>query len=105
MRQYSKKAWNVACGFNDILALSTTRDLAAAIDAAYPGWQPISTAPKDGEFLAYGCFTEQNGSKVETIRVAEYSGDKKWPWETDEGLHHPDFFSHWMPLPTPPETE
>lgn len=57
-------------------------------------WQPIETAPAEGEFLAYGCFVDQDGSKIETIRVAERSGNADWPWETDEGQHRRDFFSH-----------
>ncbi|WP_311269605.1 DUF551 domain-containing protein [Sphingobium sp. WCS2017Hpa-17] len=70
------------------------------------GWQPIETAPRDGtHFLA-------------TAIVRNVKTDARW-WETyviwaddETGEIHPDCdhgwssiddYSHWMPLPAPPD--
>lgn len=70
-------------------------------------WRPIESAPRDGtRFLAFGSFVyEGDSSPTEYQEVAAYSGDEDWPWEDAEGLHHHEFFSHWQPLPSPPEAE
>lgn len=66
-------------------------------------WRDISTAPDHEDFLAYGSYLYP-GDKAETkyIMIAEKTGLPDWPYETDEGQHPANFFSHWMPLPPPP---
>lgn len=59
-----------------------------ALEKALPVWQPIETAPKDGEqYVAW------DGEKIAIIWWAGY-------WEVDEPFGKP---THWMPLPAPPE--
>ena len=69
--------------------------------AAYQ-WQPIETAPKNGDmFIAY-----QNGSVYE-CRWVEYPPDLDHRGSagfldmTNDGIEYP---THWMPLPEPPKT-
>lgn len=58
-------------------------------------WQPIETAPKDGELLVYWvCRETGEGFRA----VAAWS---QWGWISDgDGLIYP---THWMPLPAPPK--
>jgi len=67
-------------------------------------WQDIETAPRNGdEFLAYGAYLyDGDFALTEYMRVANYSGNPEWPWEDDEGQHPVNFYSHWQPLPEPP---
>lgn len=73
------------------------------------GWQPFSTAPKDGKcFLVWladeGCATLALWSLAppEEPDATDSWWLPAWDvWQEDaEGLHT---FSHWMPLPLPPE--
>lgn len=60
-------------------------------------WQPISTAPKDGFFLAY---TPNFGG-----HCAVWKADLYWlgmDRGTPEHLSSKGF-THWMPLPEPPK--
>jgi len=72
-------------------------------DGLKEGWRPIETAPDHADFLAYGSYLYP-GDKSETtyIMIAEKTGLRDWPYETDEGQHPANFFSHWMPLPPAP---
>ena len=60
-------------------------------------WQPIETAPKGDEIMAWDSGGE--------IFIAFWHGKRqKWLWTThdlggDEGITP----THWMPLPAPPE--
>ncbi len=65
------------------------------------GWQPIETAPKDRQFLAYGSYLYPGDRAVtEYTMIAEFScGDEEWPYRTHEGTHRKGFFSHWHELP------
>src|SRR5688500_16707537 len=49
------------------------------------GWQDIATAPRDGEFLAYGSYMyPEDIHPTEYTMVAERTGDEAWPYQTDE---------------------
>lgn len=74
-----------------------------------PAWQPIDTAPKDGDyFIILWC--PEDSSRW----LAKWQGDR-WYGVDDLGLTRagsslgdPDvvtgwFVSHWQPLPQPPE--
>jgi hypothetical protein len=67
-------------------------------------WQPIETAPRDGnDFLACGSYLYPGDKSVTWyMDIVGYSGDPDWPWESDEGKCKPDSYSHWMPLPPAP---
>lgn len=66
-------------------------------------WKTIDSAPKGERFLAYGSYLYEGDTELtEYMEVAEYSGDDEFPWEDAEGLHVPEFFSYWQPLPEPP---
>ncbi len=59
------------------------------------GWQPISTAPKDGTEVLVCGYRQQS--------VAAYR-EGYWRVYTDEGWFGSDQpATHWMPLPEPPE--
>ncbi len=66
-------------------------------------WQDISTAPKDGTafiaYLASGNYVcvEYGDSAVESPNHV---------WHTLDGIsYHSEAFSHWMPLPAPPQQD
>ena len=88
--------------------------LADAILAALPMWQPIETAPKDEIVLLSH---EMDGKQI--VTQAAYSHEKLIWWPVSEfsvmceniipsgasitfQIVDP---THWMPLPTPPETK
>lgn len=107
MRMHSEKAWNVASLFSWALA-SSTRDLAAAIDEAYPGWQPIATAPKDGTEIDLWCINHLHFNKAGVRRtnckwgpVTDWMGQERDDWQgaASEDLEP----THWMKI-LPPET-
>lgn len=62
------------------------------------GWQPIETAPKDGDdILVSGPWLG--------MHVVGYddSGDPDFCWATLDGPNYSaQAFTHWMPLPEPP---
>jgi hypothetical protein len=63
------------------------------------GWQPIETAPKDGTRVVF----YESGKKVkmgEHIRPEDGWCVVGWKC-TNGNFHRP---THWMPLPTPPNT-
>ena len=96
----TEKAWAQTCEVSDAMreALSTPDDLSAlrAHDAellAPYQWQPIETAPKDGEvILVSHIFNDQ-------IYWVEAAKQKHGAWfrPTGHAVHQP---THWMPLPS-----
>ena len=104
-----------------ILAALEPDQTAPALVASAPNavqWQPIETAPKDGtRVLLWRGNAPSCGIWAEMV-VAEYHHFKwRWPdkadnpsthgdWSDDEimdGFEALECFSHWMPLPKPPE--
>ena len=89
---------------------------------AEPAWQPIETAPKDGRKII-STYTNRNGMKRTVMscwlteeQAAETDGDgvgleegwyeciDNWNEYTEVAIHEGEP-THWMPLPTPPETK
>lgn len=77
-------------------------------------WQPIETAPKDGEKTRLSDKTRILGFDGEECCVIYWSEGYTFPdgwisvsssFDCDHG--HLDYFepTHWMPLPAPPEDE
>jgi hypothetical protein len=77
-------------------------------------WQPIETAPKDGTFI--DLWNKKAGARIVNVRwVVEprdrfahptcimdgWKTSREGPW----GCLSPDQFSHWMPLPSPPQSQ
>lgn len=93
-----------AIGF-DGRYLLTMADLEAAFraGAAVSQWQPIETAPKDGDILV--CWRVGTDMLVVEWEESGYGGVSPG-WSTLDGLcYHPEAFGHWMPLPSPPAKE
>ena len=71
-------------------------------------WQPIETAPRDGTiFLAINAKGSMKGFKYQFV-YSDLQPDNQI-WSTDAGWRNPGmdwpaYFTHWMPLPTPPQT-
>lgn len=97
-----KNYTNVDLGYN--LRISAADALEMLDELTARGWQPISTAPKDGTIidlwlgppynqrLADHKFSEGNWAGLE---FNEYEDEDRWVeryWEP----------THWMPLPLPP---
>jgi hypothetical protein len=71
------------------------------------GWQPISSAPKDGEdvLLTDGTVVTFGGWISDVDQGADYEGQCGlagwWSLRSDDGFEP----THWMPLPAPPQPE
>ena len=75
-------------------------------------WQPIETAPRDAEFLAYDSRTKKQSVAYlsvhkmkggEWVRVYPTQMDGEFgPAYEDFGFNSEDV-THWMPLPEPPK--
>jgi hypothetical protein len=100
MRTFSDTAWDIASRYSDVLA-SETRDLAAAIDGIVPKWQPIETAPRDGEWISLWC--KGQPLSLPAGVPAFWEDDLGWVAVRDDDLLLTDNPTHWMPLPAPPE--
>jgi hypothetical protein len=61
------------------------------------GWQPITTAPKDGTVILTFQANSMSGPKVKVISWREDTVPKGWG---DTGVGP----THWMPLPMPPNS-
>jgi hypothetical protein len=63
-------------------------------------WQPIETAPKDGINILV-----VDARVRELWAVASWDADEPSTakWCTLDGAYHQDRFTHWMPLPSPPQ--
>lgn len=57
-------------------------------------WRPIATAPRDGKpvLLSFG---------EGTPAIAHWNG--RGGWDDGDFYDHMEGFTHWMPLPAPPE--
>lgn len=78
------------------------RAIAAAI-AAYEAalWQPIETAPRDGTPILLVC--KEDGDVIEAHYTPDEGGDPCWYLD---GMAYPTrLFTHWRPLPKPPEVK
>lgn len=68
-------------------------------------WLPISTAPKDGTKILV---TDANTIGCEECVFWDDDPQASqnsigWQWATDDGpSYHEERFTHWMPLPEPP---
>ena len=76
-------------------------------------WQPIATAPKDGEWvLVYGNGTDDE-AETRNVAVAQYTNHLNgltcnkywWQFAWYDGGYYGNFSdpTHWMPLPEAPE--
>ena len=69
-------------------------------------WRPIETAPRDGTRIdIWGTNPDGSGCRVANVcwgPVADWMGRERADWQH----YHVDAFTptHWMPLPSPPET-
>lgn len=61
-------------------------------------WQPIDTAPKDGEWLLVYGFWYPKGDYSGITLGAYLPDEEMWTFEGDL-MDRP---THWMPLPAPP---
>lgn len=68
-------------------------------------WQPIETAPKDGNEFLVALWGEDFGT-VQLAVVFWNDNNPTFPWCTADGPgYHLDAATHWMPLPNPPVTQ
>lgn len=88
---------------------NSIREALAALSApaAVAGWQPIETAPKDGEFLL-GVWEGEWRKPKQRFRVYHATGHDNGPswamrgsYRTEEGGAYE--VAGWMPLPTAPK--
>lgn len=76
-----------------------------------PTWQPIETAPKDGQIILLGSVGSEPRPAYWGLAFRSYGAgaDAKFPWtflDNTNGVNHlsddATGASHWMPLPAPP---
>ena len=73
---------------------------------AQSDWQPIETAPRDGDtvllcvqgHVTVGGWLDRAAQDIEEYEPGAWEG--WWTLDADEGEP-----THWMPLPSPPESE
>lgn len=66
-------------------------------------WEPISTAPKDGEFIVWhGRATLVKKLGFGTKHEYVVSGDDQIMWDGERGAYEIDNPTHWMPSPDGP---
>jgi len=65
-------------------------------------WQPIETAPIDGEVVIV--FTPGTYPQVTAAGFCDYTALKHWR-AVGERWHYPADVTHWMPLPQPPKED
>jgi len=76
-----------------LTALQTLRDKV--------GWQPIETAPRDGDWIIV-----VSGKNIIGDSDTPYLARWAQEWSSfRNGLNNDTKPTHWMPLPTPPESE
>jgi hypothetical protein len=64
-------------------------------------WQPIETAPKDGDSFL-GCNADYADGCMEVIFWDDQPTDSDFPWGGESINFHKERFTHWMPLPALP---
>jgi hypothetical protein len=65
-------------------------------------WQPIETAPYDEPILVCDKWTAGGFHRV--VYWDHEPKNPGWHWSTSDGpTFHKTAFTHWMPLPDPPE--
>jgi hypothetical protein len=64
------------------------------------GWQPIETAPKDGNSIL---IRRGDSCRVAYWEDADDEADGTYMWHVEDAAkgfnHHKDWPTHWMPLP------
>ena len=75
---------------------------AIAVVREREGWQPIETAPKDGTevLLAGVCVKPSIDAGLPTVVKAHWTAFNGGGWVWHGAASH---FTHWRPLPAPPE--
>jgi hypothetical protein len=77
----------------------TVSALLARLDKAEAGWQPISTAPKDGTYVMLG-IAGQDGPCM------GFWSERTNAWDDGDYRSYMTGFTHWRPLlPPPPSSE
>ena len=75
--------------------------------AAVSAWQPIETAPKDGSVILLRQSSKMLIGYVSAMRpkkeVAIGYFDQRWVFGVPGGRGEGGDFTHWAPLPEPPE--
>ena len=112
-------AWSVP-GYTDTFApgeFATKDDAKAAAQAHYEAcilsaltlkpaspWRGIDSAPLTDEFIGFWQYMYP-GDKARTCgySICEMRPDGNVYDTIEGGLHNPGLFTHWMPLPAPPE--
>lgn len=72
------------------------------------GWMPIDTAPRDGETVI-DLWCEGLDEDGWLMRGSLHIGEPQWLKTEDGGDYFPHenggYFTHWMPLPPPPNND
>jgi len=104
---YHPKRWSgdTADDLGGIVNQSATDDLmnkaADLLEQMQPQWQPIETAPKDGEWIL--AVNVNNSHRLHIVHYSERHGTL-YPWVKDANpMGFVAGLTHWQPLPKPPE--
>lgn len=68
-------------------------------------WEPIETAPRDGTAIIVQWKGHENTAEMMNMVWWDEYAKAPYKWRQMEGdlAMHENAFSHWMPLPEPPE--
>ncbi len=69
-------------------------------------WQDISTAPKDRRFLGFRVASNlaMDNYHITVCKFWKGKNEKWYIYGEDDGEGWSNDWTHWMPLPDPPET-
>lgn len=107
------KAWRLGTMTQDDFHLACDdEDVLDSLEAIYPGWQPIETAPKNKAIILYA-----PACKIGDLPALGVPTNSRWPqaiafggWDDDEEKWsslddewtEDHIATHWMPFPNPP---
>ena len=70
-------------------------------------WQPIETAPENQSVLVWVPQFEHYGKGVLRAILVNMGTGRRWTstaWHVGRDIPHDDYPTHWMPIPSPPES-
>lgn len=106
------KRWEICCGDPDCIAyscqLACFKSEFAALAAwnTRSSWQLIETAPKDVKVLLWFISINPENTHAHAVTIGEVSSHEEGKVWASCGAYLPiEIYTHWQPLPDPPEEE
>lgn len=102
-RQNAIMAWNTRANSHEELTKERDR-LLQVLETRAEQWQPIETAPKDGDLIFISAGNNWTGTGYWDCEQ-EDEGGQCWRWYEPDRERIEPLPTYWMPLPAPPNTQ